>query len=199
MIDLKSHWLATWAQLGVARPDEALYMQLFDRYRETHRHYHTLQHLSECLALLAETAEQPDHPAEVALALWFHDAIYDTARKDNEACSAQWARSALAEAGVAPQVADRVESLIMATCHSAVPTGRDALIVVDIDLAILGADAVRFAEYEAQVRHEYAWVPALIYRFKRRAVLDSFLKRPRLYATDWFHARFESRARANLA
>ena len=36
----------------------------------------------------------------------------------------------------------------------------DEQLLVDIDLAILGADTARFAEYQTQIRREYAHVPA---------------------------------------
>ncbi|MBT9552193.1 MAG: hypothetical protein IV088_15195 [Hydrogenophaga sp.] len=65
----------------------------------------------------------------------------------------------------------------MATCHDAEPEGDDARRLVDIDLAILGADPARFAEYDAQVREEYRWVPNWLYRCKRREVLAGFLAR----------------------
>lgn len=71
----------------------------------------------------------------------------------------------------------RVRALIMATCHDAEPEGDDARRLVDIDLAILGADPARFAEYDAQVREEYRWVPDWLYRRKHREVLAGFLAR----------------------
>ena len=61
-----------------------------------------------------------------------------------------------------------------------------------------GADPARFAEYDAQVREEYGWVPGLIYKVKRRAVLAGFLARPAIYGTERFRERFEGRARENL-
>jgi predicted metal-dependent HD superfamily phosphohydrolase len=69
---------------------------------------------------------------------------------------------------------------------------------VDVDLAILGAAPERFAEYELQVRQEYAWVPGLLFRRKRRALLGQLLARPRIYATESFHQALELRARDNL-
>jgi predicted metal-dependent HD superfamily phosphohydrolase len=87
----------------------------------------------------------------------------------------------------------------MATRHQAVPESADAKVLVDVDLWILGAPQPRFDEYEAQVREEYGWVPALVYRKKRREVLGSFAARPAIYHTAPFVQRYEAQARANLA
>jgi predicted metal-dependent HD superfamily phosphohydrolase len=76
-------WLTTWRGLGAAAPS-GLYEELLARYTEPHRHYHTVRHLEECFAELAAVRADAARPAEVELALWFHDAIYDTARHDNE-------------------------------------------------------------------------------------------------------------------
>ena len=65
--------------------DEALYQDLVARYREPHRRYHTLQHLEECFARFDELRALAEHPRDVELAIWFHDAIYDTRRSDNDA------------------------------------------------------------------------------------------------------------------
>ncbi|MDQ0590401.1 putative metal-dependent HD superfamily phosphohydrolase [Variovorax paradoxus] len=47
---LRDNWNAAWRALGVADADEALCVELQRRYGEPQRHYHTLQHLGECLA-----------------------------------------------------------------------------------------------------------------------------------------------------
>jgi len=193
-------WIAAWRQLGVA-PPAGLHAALLAAWSEPQRHYHTLQHLAECLTLAAELREEMTHPAEVVLALWFHDAVYDVRAHDNEARSAQWAAQALVEAGVAPDACARIDALIMATCHgaAAAPGTPDSAVLVDIDLAILGSDAPRFAEYEAQIRAEYAWVPPDVFGVKRRDVLRGFLDRHLIYITNTMHARFEAQARHNLA
>ena len=190
-------WRSTWNSLGGAVP-EALYGRVIAAYGESHRRYHTPHHLDECFAVFAEARSQAEHPGEIELALWFHDAIYDTKRKDNEEKSAQWARAAMLEAGLAPDGADRVERLIMATCHDAVPQGEDAQLLVDVDLSILGAAPERFDEYERQVREEYSWVPEAIFRRERRKVLEAFLGRDTIYSTDHFRDTRERRARDNL-
>lgn len=168
-------------------------------YAAQGRSYHTLQHLREGVALLEPALPLARHPAEVEIALWFHDAVYDPRAEDNEARSAGWAREALRAAGVADEVADRVAALVLATRHDAEPGDADARLLVDVDLAILGAAPARFDEYERQVRQEYAWVPEERFAVARRTLLQQLLARPRLYATPAFRERFEAQARENLA
>ena len=179
-MDLRSRW---HGQAGLLE-------ELLARYREPHRHYHTLRHLEECFEKLDELRDLAAHPEEVALAIWFHDAIYDPGRDDNEARSAAWARRTVGEP---------IAELVMATRHDAVPAKVDAQVLVDVDLAILGAPPRRFEEYERQVREEYCWVPAPDYDLQRRQILDTFLARPTIYNTRRFIERYEAQARRNLA
>jgi len=190
-------WNAAWERIGVPAPPSVL-ARLEAAYAEPHRAYHTLQHLRECFAMLDSAVALADRPAEVELALWFHDAIYDTRALDSEERSARWARESLAEAGAASAIADRVEQLVLVTKHSGVPDGIDAQLLIDVDLSILGAGAERFDEYERQVRREFAWVPDPAFCEARKRILASFLGRPRIYATAWFTDRLEARARENL-
>ncbi len=195
---LHANWADAWRALGVAAPDEALFAQLQACYGEPQRYYHTMQHLGECLAWFEREKALAQRPAEVALALWFHDAIYDVHAHDNEARSADWAREALLAAGASADAAGRVHALVMATRHDAVPEGRDAELLIDIDLSILGAERTRFDDYEQQVHAEYAFVPPDIRLPRRRAILQRFLDREAIYATPRMHAQLEARARANL-
>lgn len=99
--------------------------------------------------------------------LWFHDAVYDVHRHDNEEQSARLMRAAAARVGLPAPESERVSGLIMATKHDAVPAGVDAALIVDVDLSILGAAVERFDD-ERQVRDEYSWVPGFIFRRRRR-------------------------------
>ena len=166
-------------------------------YREPHRAYHTERHLEECFAHFDTVASLAERPAEIELALFFHDVIYDTQRSDNEARSAQWARRVLEDAS-RTAAARRVEDLIMATRHDALPEAPDARLLVDIDLSILGATPERFDEYELQIRQEYEWVPEPSFREQRAAILEQFLERPRIYNTPALHEECETQARTNL-
>jgi predicted metal-dependent HD superfamily phosphohydrolase len=197
--DYVSSWARAWCGCGAGGDGETLHRELATRYAEPHRKYHTTQHLAECLTAFESVKHLPPHPAEVELALWFHDAIYDVKRSDNEARSAEWAKSALLEGGAAAEVAERVHALIMATRHDAAPTTPDEKVLIDIDLSILGAGEARFAEYERQIREEYGFVPDLVFKVKRRRILLSFLQRPAIFSTRHFHDCIESAARTNLA
>jgi predicted metal-dependent HD superfamily phosphohydrolase len=190
-------WQRAWQALG-ATPPAGLFDQLLARYGEAHRRYHTLQHLDECLDKVAPVRALADQPGEVELALWFHDAIYELQRHDNELQSALWAQREMLAAGTAPEAAERVHGLIIATRHSALPEAPDERLLVDIDLSILGAGRARFEDYERQVRAEYAWVPEAMFRAKRREMLQAFLARPAIYGTEVFQARLEAQARENL-
>lgn len=190
-------WRDAWRDFGCSADDPGFH-DLVTRYGETHRRYHTTQHLSECLGLWRTVHALAARPGEVAVALWFHDAVYDTKRQDNEERSADLARNAVTRAGLASEVGERVHALIMATRHDAVPTDRDMQLLVDIDLSILGADDARFDEYERQVSEEYAWVPSTIFRSTRRKILEQFLERPRIFQTEHFYQAREAAARQNL-
>jgi len=192
-------WRRSWRELGQPAADEDLFRRLVACWSEPHRHYHTLQHLYECLDLFDGVRATAQRPGEIELALWFHDAFYDPRREDNEERSAEWARDSVLEAGLPAPVAARLHALVMATRHEAVPQDADAQLLVDVDLAILGSEPARFDESDEQIRLEYAHVPEDEFRAGRRRVLGEFLARPRLYSTPYFQSRFERQARENLA
>jgi predicted metal-dependent HD superfamily phosphohydrolase len=190
-------WQSTWRGLGLVPPDR-LYGEVCSRYAEAHRAYHTLRHLAECFEHFDGARHLAVHPCEVELALWFHDAIYDTRAADSEEQSAAWAGRSLAEAGAAGGQIERVCQLVLATKHASSGGSADLAVLLDTDLSILGAPPARFLEYEAQVQEEYSWVPEDGFRKARAAILGRFLERPRIYLTDHFGRLLESRARSNL-
>ncbi|RYH22948.1 MAG: N-methyl-D-aspartate receptor NMDAR2C subunit [Alcaligenaceae bacterium] len=193
----ESSWTRAWADLGL-QPQAGLFEELLDAYQEPQRHYHSQQHLAECLTHFEQSHDLAERPGEVAIALWFHDAIYDVRGKSNERQSADWAIRALTASHASQAILAHVDQLIMATRHEATPTRPDEQLLVDIDLSILGATPQRFAECDRQVRAEYSWVPGFVYNMKRRSVLKAFLARPSIYSTSYFRQRYETQARINL-
>lgn len=196
---LRRSWSRCWQTLGATGDGAALMQQLLSAYQEPQRKYHSLQHLTECLAMLQEHLTLAEEPGEVEIALWFHDAVYDVKAGDNEQKSADWAARSLADAGVAQARIERVVRLIMATRHAVLPEGRDQQLLVDIDLAILGSPRARFVEYERQIAEEYSWVPEMLFRQKRRTVLEEFIARRPIYSTAALRQKLERQAHDNLA
>jgi predicted metal-dependent HD superfamily phosphohydrolase len=203
---LGATWAAAWSSLGRPAP-AGLQAELMTAWSEPQRHYHDQRHLRECLGLWTQWREHSPRAGEVALALWFHDAIYDPQASSNEMNSAAWAARSLVRAGADSDTAQRVHDLVMATQHgftqetapAALGASLDAQLLVDIDLSILGSPTERFQRYDQDVRKEYAWVPGFRYQEARAQILQSFLDRPRLYQGEHAVALLEAQARINLA
>jgi len=170
-------------------------------YRAPDRRYHNLQHLDEMFRVVGRLAGITDDLRSVQLAIWFHDAVYDSRAKDNESRSADLAVQLLGPIGAGRAELEKQIRLILATRHgvdSPPAADREATLLVDADLAILGAATDRYREYAAAIREEYAWVPDAEYATGRTAVLEHFLSRPRLFTSEALHAECDDRARMNL-
>ncbi len=176
----------------------ATFDTLVQAYTAADRRYHNDTHIAHCLAELDAAAPHIPNPEPIELALWFHDAIYDTHSANNEDESARLASAFLTEVGAADELTATVVALILATCHQPANLSPAEQWMVDIDLAILGSSPQRFAAYEQAIRQEYAWVPDAIFSEKRIAILHSFLDRPVIYTTPHFYAICEDQARSNL-
>jgi predicted metal-dependent HD superfamily phosphohydrolase len=138
----------------------------------------------------------------VALAAWYHDAVYDprAAPPDNEEASVALALRELPRLGVPPDVVAEVARLVRLTAgHHAEPGDHNGALLCDADLAVLAADEAEYDAYAAAVRREYAHVPEDAFRAGRAAVLEQLLALPQLYRLPDTHAAWEARARANLA
>ncbi|MGB1311634.1 MAG: hypothetical protein ACPG47_10495 [Leucothrix sp.] len=184
------------AELGVHSPGD-IFSQLSAVYTENTRYYHTDKHVSECLKQFLSVREHVRYPAEVEVAFWFHDAIYDTTKSDNEEQSAEWAKRYLTENKVDVSSITRIVEMIIATkTHQS--QSADSAVMVDIDLGILGATTDAFEAYDAAIRKEFHWVPTAQYCMARSQVLSSFLKREAIYQTDIMRDLYEAQARENL-
>ena len=191
-----------WTALmrAVDLPDSKATFEALDAaYREPHRHYHTTRHIADCLEKFDVLRGAAERPGAIELALWFHDAVYEPYRSGNEEKSAEWAAKFLRDAGACDALVARVRDLVLATRHDAIASDGDTAIMVDVDLSILGANRDRYDAFELKVRAEYRWVPRPLYRRERRKILESFLRRQRIFGTDEFFHRYESAARENLA
>jgi len=184
---------------------------LRDAYAAPPRAYHHFGHVRDVLAHYRSVAEGPGwtQPIEIWLAILYHDAVYVPGRKDNEARSARLAHDHAARwPGAASFDSARVGELILATArHGAIRSeelpddalGEDMRRFLDCDMAILGAPAETFAEYDRAIAEEYRAVPRWLYRRKRRAFFRGLLDQERIFLSDFFRERLEPQARRNLA
>jgi predicted metal-dependent HD superfamily phosphohydrolase len=178
---------------------EAIRHALTLRYQEPHRVYHGMGHVEALLQGQLAHRDLIRDQLAVMLAIWFHDAVYDTHRQDNEAQSALLAGEMLQQAGADPALIDSVQRKVRATQHHDWTDGDpDSAVFLDLDLGILAAPAEAYDRYAQQVAQEWAWVPESAYRQGRAKVLQAFLDRPRIYFTPALCAKWEAAARGNL-
>ena len=191
----RKYWATLMSALGNPKGSEAILKELLARYVEPHRGYHNLAHI---VAMLDELELVGENDSAIALAIWFHDAVYDPKAKDNEEQSAQLAKDSIKKIGLPSLLGEQVYDLVMATKHTAVPVNRTARILVDLDLMIFGKPEKEFDAYEVGIRKEYDWVPQSDFSAGRSKILQSFLDRPSIYSTELFWDKYESVARKNL-
>ncbi|MDL9936635.1 hypothetical protein QSJ18_07770 [Gordonia sp. ABSL1-1] len=172
--------------------------RLVSRWNEEQRRYHTIDHLRYMLLRLDELASAgivfDDEP--VVLATWYHDAVYDIPGPDNERRSAQLAAAELAGRKCVDEVVRLVE--LTATHHVGADDPNGAALC-DADLAVLAAEPADYQAYARAVREEYLAVPDDLYCAGRADVLGRLLNQPNLFHTKVGIARWEDRARDNLA
>ena len=192
------HWVDLWKRIGAQGDGQKVYSELTTRYSEKHRAYHTLAHIDACLNELEQVRHLAKDPDAIEMALWYHDAVYETQSTINEEKSAALFREMARGASLTEAFISQVVNLILVTKHVQVPNNPDAQLLVDIDLSILGQTADRFDEYEQQVRKEYEWVPTKDFIIGRSKILKSFLERPTIYSTNFFRNKYEISARINI-
>ena len=195
----QDYWALTAKQLSLDDDTtQKFHASLYNAYSEVQRHYHSIQHIVECLEYFHQIKIYLDDTLSVELAIWFHDVIYNPQAHDNEQQSADYMQRMLENVLGAEQIA-KIYAWVLATKTHAPTADTDLAYLLDIDLAILASDPMRFAEYECQIQQEYAWVEPVLYVQKRQQVLRHFLETQPLYQTPFFQKRYECLAKQNLA
>ena len=194
--DLIQRWRKLFENAEINKVD-SIYNDILNRYSESHRYYHTIDHVKACLCHL-DSVENIANRRDVEIALWFHDVIYDSFKKDNEEQSAIFAGSALNVLRESKQIIDSVKHLVILTKHPSDPKELHEKYLIDIDLSILGSTEDVYGDYEHWIRKEYSKVPSMLYRRGRKKVLRSFLDQTKIYTTELFSDKYEANARINL-
>lgn len=201
-IELWLEWKRLCEDLGIDVAHMQIGFQNFCRnYGEAHRAYHVLAHIKDCLEQFALVRHLCENPLAVELAIWFHDIIYDVPPRENEVRSGQRLLNFAQEAGVSLVTAVVAHKCVLATAHAHAPDFLDARIMMDVDLSILGRSWDAYETYTKQIRQEYKVVPDILYRYKRKQIMEKFLQsvyEKGLYHTDVFRTLYEAQARQNL-
>jgi predicted metal-dependent HD superfamily phosphohydrolase len=197
--DLLAEWLRLMSDVVEPGTDLELVAgagrELLHRWAEPHRRYHDVEHLATVLSIVDELTAS----AEVRLAAWYHDAVYDPRAVDNEERSALLAVDAMSRLGVAPGTVDEVARLVRLTAtHDPSDDDVNGRVLSDADLAVLARPWDEYQRYAAAVREEYRHVSDEDFRIGRAAVLRHLLDLPLLYRSPELHERWEAPARANL-
>ncbi len=193
--DLAARWPSV---VGTGEASRACWSDLVGRWSEPHRHYHGLAHLVAVLSIVERHTSSATDADVVRLAAWFHDAVYDPTRPDNEELSAELVAAWLPLLGMDPgRTAEVVRLVLVTKTHRYDAADADAALLCDADLSILAAPPPTYAGYAAAIRAEYAHVPETAFRLGRVDVLRSLLARDPLFGTADF-AGLEAPARRNM-
>lgn len=183
-----------WNALMPEHP--ALGAELLGRWNEPHRSYHSATHLLAVLEALDALTDRTV-PRVVALAAWFHDAVYNGTATDEED-SAVLAQSCL-NTLVSPAECAEVARLVRLTgSHRPEMFDVDGQLLCDADLSILGSDPERYARYVAGVRRDYAHVSEADFAKGRAGVLRRLLALDPLFHTPKGKELWAAQARLNL-
>jgi len=184
---------------GAFDDSQKIHQRLLDGYDEPQRHYHTLAHIEQCMAMFDQCSSLAHNPDALELAVWFHDVIFEPGKSDNEARSAKLYLQF--SDGVHDQATrGLVERLIMATLHDGSSLeDSDARYMVDIDLSSFGLSWEYFLEDSGNLRLENADLSDAEYYRRKTSFQGRLLARERFYLSDYFAERLDAQARANLA
>lgn len=175
-----------------------IYQLLLRQYSEQQRYYHSMEHIEHCLDQFDQCKSLAQNADALELAIWFHDVILDSARRDNEARSADLYLE-LSD-GVQPDSTRQLVSrLIMATLHDGSSLDdADSYLMVDIDLSSFGLPWGEFLRDSHNLRAENPQLSDSDYFLNQTGFQRSLLARPRFFLSDYFHDRLEIQARSNL-
>lgn len=173
-----------------------LWLALEKAYTGKSRYYHNLTHLQEMITAYQEYQSYLQYPDEVLFAIFYHDFIYKTTRKDNELQSAEYAVSLLQPQHNLNQTL--VFDMIVATQHHQHHEEEDINWLIDFDLKILSKSWEDYQIYCGQIRKEYKIYPDILYKPGRKKALENFLEHEFIYQTETFRNRYEQQARTNI-
>lgn len=176
---------------------DPVFRTLEQLYRGTDRHYHNMGHIQDMLVKLSSVRHLAEYPDRIQLAIWFHDAVYDSHRQDNEVKSAVMWTSKMSPF-LSAEVLQWGRRAILATIDHLPNSDPDIQLLLDLDLSRLGAPWEVFESDREAIRKEYAHVDEETFQKKTALFFRGLLKRPTLYGTEYWHNLLDKEARKNM-
>ncbi|MEO7976646.1 hypothetical protein [Flavobacterium sp.] len=172
------------------------WLDLDKAYSKKSRHYHNLTHIQDMIYSYEKYSDQLQFPNEVLYAIFYHDYIYVSSKKDNELKSAEYAIKILPKD--ANLNSKMVFDTIVATQLHQHNDNEDINWLIDFDLKILARDWDDYKIYFEQIRKEYRIYPDFLYKPGRANALKHFLENEFIFQTNEFRNLYEEKARANI-
>jgi predicted metal-dependent HD superfamily phosphohydrolase len=182
-------------------------------YTESHRAYHTWEHVAGLLEKLSEFSDLSTRSDIIAVSVFWHDVVYRTQNQDgsprpdyeNVRDSGELFRQYTL---MNKSDADAVHDLIMATANHLQARAEkqyyagfagDLDLFLDLDLSSLAAPWEEFVEALARIRSEFSWAPEIVFCTIQLQILEKFAKEDvRLYRRAETSEKWRDAARANL-
>lgn len=142
-----------------------LFSELKKRYQEPHRKFHTLEHVKDLLKKSEIFYLKFEERQILTLAIFYHDAIYDIHRSDNEEKSASLLRSCGPYLNLPEEIVESASKLIQDT---------QAINLFNaLDYSILASNENLYEDYKSKIYEEYQVIPRTIFTTKRIEILSS--------------------------
>ncbi|OUL62345.1 hypothetical protein [Flavobacterium sp. AJR] len=172
------------------------WLDLEKAYSNKSRYYHNLTHIADMVKCYDTYLQKLEFPNEVLYAIFYHDYVYKSSKKDNELKSAKYALSILPENIVFDS--QLVFDTICATQLHQLNEIEDINWLIDFDLKILARDWNEYQIYFEQIRKEYRIYPDFLYKPGRAKALKHFLENDFIFQTEEFRNLYEVKARMNI-
>lgn len=172
------------------------WLNLENAYSKKSRHYHNLTHINDMITCYESYLNELEFPNEVLYAIFYHDYIYNSRKKDNELKSAEYAVKILPkDSSLNSKI---IYEIICATKDHQFNGIKDVKWLIDFDLKILSRDWKGYKVYFELIRKEYSIYPDFLYIPGRIKALNHFLENDFIFQTEEFRNLYESKARENI-
>lgn len=220
-IFLKDAWSFALNQFNNINSTKAsqIYDELIELYSKPHRIYHTITHIENMINSIYELLHIysfNNHniiKAELILAAFFHDAIYDPLahnllipinQDSDETLSANIATKSLKFIGIEnTRSITRIHSLIILTKeHTINPKLQIEPLIqeifIDSDISILGSNKPKYNQYKTGIWNEYNHIEIESFITGRLEFLTHYIEKKAIFKTEYMNQMYNEQAYVNI-